>query len=122
MDILAQVENNCNNVIAPLKISKDSTTFSFPCFKSPRSPPPREAEAKTVKCVMVGDANCGKTALLQSFLFDEFSKEYFPTTRDDYTYCTTTKVPSDGGGMDVDVDLDISDTGGQVCAFFVERK
>lgn len=140
MDIsLSEEENSKENIrdgnnvgLTPLKISRDD--YEPPNFKSPRSPPPRlvgdsEKVVESVKSVMVGDAQIGKTCLVNSFLFDEFDKNYNSTVRDDYTFCTTVAVgvpicegnvdQNDVGHrhyakVDVDVDLDISDTGGQV--------
>lgn len=101
----------------PLKlISRES---QFPSFKSPRSPPPRK-QVETIKCVIIGDSDIGKTSLLTSFLFNEFSHDtYHPTVRDDYTFCTNATYKSkakknEENGKVIDIDLDIVDTGGQV--------
>lgn len=130
MDIKLALEANRREIphLKICKSNKDSSSSSLPCFKSPRSPPPRETdEAKNVKCVIIGDPNVGKTSLVTKFLFEEFTSYYMPTTRDDYTYCTTTNLILPGGNnkdenhalistshVKVDVDLDISDTGGEV--------
>jgi len=77
-------------------------------------------EVKTIKCILVGDNQIGKTALVQTFLFDDFHKDYIPTARDDYTYCTTF-VGEGSGVTGMDIDLDICDTGGRVSQNLVIR-
>lgn len=113
---ISSSKGNC--ILSPLKISRE---VQFPSFRSPRSPPLRSiTEVESVKCVIVGDAEIGKTSLVTSFLFEEFSKSYMSTVRDDYTFCTTMAVPGRGGR--VDVDLDICDTGGQVRTYLLEEE
>lgn len=38
----------------------------------------------SLKCVLVGDTECGKTALAAKITNKEFKREYIPTTFDNY--------------------------------------
>ena len=48
------------------------------------SPIPTEAGPTKYKCVFLGDAFCGKTAIMQRVIEDQFSREYTPTIGVDF--------------------------------------
>jgi len=64
-----------------------------------------------LKCLLIGDEGIGKSAVVQRFRTDEFSKVYIPTIWNNFS---VKKCGTGGGAAEENICLDICDTGGQI--------